>query len=172
MLRKSSRGNAKPRENFSLGVYERSACNKIGSFSPFPNSFQVVRKVRSSLHHLWSLDTLIAEMLNDSLHLLSLLFTDANASFFPPPADSFSNREKQSSYFEKFHPTMQFFVKSLTGKTLTVNVQAGDSISNVKSMIQEREGNVSLSRFCVLFFSENKRLLPLREFLFFFSGTS
>ena len=67
---------------------------------------------------------------------------------------------------------MQFFVKSLTGKTLTVNVQAGDSISNVKSMIQEREGNVSLSRFCVLFFSENKRLLPLREFLFFFSGTS
>ena len=35
---------------------------------------------------------------------------------------------------------MQFFVKSLTGKTLTVNVQAGDSISNVKSMIQEREG--------------------------------
>jgi len=35
---------------------------------------------------------------------------------------------------------MQFFVKSLTGKTLAVNVEAGASISNVKSMIQQREG--------------------------------
>jgi small subunit ribosomal protein S27Ae len=35
---------------------------------------------------------------------------------------------------------MQFFVKSLTGKTLAVNAQAGDSISNVMAMIQEREG--------------------------------
>ncbi|KAF9379742.1 hypothetical protein BGX21_002560, partial [Mortierella sp. AD011] len=35
---------------------------------------------------------------------------------------------------------MQFFVKSLTGQTLAINAQAGDSISHVKSMIQEREG--------------------------------
>ncbi|KAG0245848.1 ribosomal protein S27a-domain-containing protein [Mortierella sp. GBAus27b] len=35
---------------------------------------------------------------------------------------------------------MQLFVKSFTGKTLAVNAQAGDSISNVKAMIQEREG--------------------------------
>ncbi|KAG0272021.1 hypothetical protein BGZ96_005489, partial [Linnemannia gamsii] len=34
---------------------------------------------------------------------------------------------------------MQFFVKSLSG-TVAVNAQAGDSISNVKSIIQEREG--------------------------------
>jgi len=34
---------------------------------------------------------------------------------------------------------MQFFVKSLSG-TVAVNAQAGDSISTVKSLIQEREG--------------------------------
>ncbi|KAG9324426.1 hypothetical protein KVV02_004446 [Mortierella alpina] len=35
---------------------------------------------------------------------------------------------------------MQFFVKSLSGQTVAVNVQAGGNINNVKSMIQEREG--------------------------------
>ncbi|KAG0370667.1 ribosomal protein S27a-domain-containing protein [Gamsiella multidivaricata] len=35
---------------------------------------------------------------------------------------------------------MQVFVKSLSGQTLAINAQAADSISNVKSMIQEREG--------------------------------
>ncbi|ORZ07237.1 ribosomal protein S27a-domain-containing protein [Lobosporangium transversale] len=35
---------------------------------------------------------------------------------------------------------MQIFVKSLTGQTVAINAQAADSISHVKSMIQEREG--------------------------------
>ncbi|KAF9305222.1 hypothetical protein BGZ74_011001, partial [Mortierella antarctica] len=35
---------------------------------------------------------------------------------------------------------MQYFVKSLTGKTLTVNVQASDSVAAVKALLQEREG--------------------------------
>ncbi|KAG0256846.1 hypothetical protein BG011_004299 [Mortierella polycephala] len=35
---------------------------------------------------------------------------------------------------------MQYFVKSLSGQTLALNAQAGDSISNVMSFIQEREG--------------------------------
>ncbi|KAG0242255.1 ribosomal protein S27a-domain-containing protein [Mortierella sp. GBAus27b] len=35
---------------------------------------------------------------------------------------------------------MQFFVKSLTGQTLALNAQASDSISHLKSLIQEREG--------------------------------
>lgn len=55
--------------------------------------------------------------------------------------DSFSNREKQSSYL-KSSTIMQFFVKSLSGQTVAVNVQAGDNINNVKSMIQEREGKL------------------------------
>ena len=35
---------------------------------------------------------------------------------------------------------MQIFIKTLTGKTLTVEVDSDDKIDNVKRMIQEKEG--------------------------------
>ena len=35
---------------------------------------------------------------------------------------------------------MQIFVKTLTGKTLTLEVEPGDSIENVKTKIQDKEG--------------------------------
>jgi ubiquitin len=35
---------------------------------------------------------------------------------------------------------MQIFVKTLTGKTITIDVESSDSIENVKSKIQEKEG--------------------------------
>ncbi|EFC43262.1 polyubiquitin [Naegleria gruberi] len=35
---------------------------------------------------------------------------------------------------------MQLFVKTLTGKTITLEVESNDSIENVKSKIQEKEG--------------------------------
>ena len=40
------------------------------------------------------------------------------------------------------HPstTMQIFVKTLTGKTITLNVEATDTIDNVKSQVQDMEG--------------------------------
>ena len=34
---------------------------------------------------------------------------------------------------------MQFFVKTLTGKTITFEVEPSDSIENVKRKIQEKE---------------------------------
>ena len=36
--------------------------------------------------------------------------------------------------------SMRIFVKTLTGKTFTLNVEASDTIENVKSIIQEKEG--------------------------------
>ena len=35
---------------------------------------------------------------------------------------------------------MQIFVKTLTGKTITLDVEASDSIENVKQKVQDKEG--------------------------------
>lgn len=35
---------------------------------------------------------------------------------------------------------MQIFVKTLTGKTITLDVDAADTIDNIKQKIQEKEG--------------------------------
>jgi ubiquitin C len=48
-----------------------------------------------------------------------------------------TNKPAKSTYLNM---TMQIFVKTLTGKTITLDVDSNDSIANVKQKIQDKEG--------------------------------
>ena len=62
---------------------------------------------------------------------------------------------------------MQIFVKTLTGDTITLEVEPNDSIDAIKAKIQEKEGiapeNQKLNGECEIIFLRNCETLLLRR---------
>lgn len=70
--------------------------------------------------------------------LLNVPFGDAKA-FMAPPSVAYNSRSAKDKLFQ-YRGGMQVFVKTLSGKTISVDCEPDESIESLKAKIQAKEG--------------------------------